>query len=377
VATGNSNISSGEFFIDVVGTNGLGTALSASPAAPTSTLSGSISTTTLNGLTAGNHTVYVHAKDVAGNWGATVSATFLIDRTAPALTSISLSPSSFIVGNASTVTMTTSGASDSGGSGLNGGEYWINPPTSTTPAPGSGTQFAGTSANIPVGAFAAGSYTVSARMKDGAGNWSPIRTATLTVVPDAIFSDGFESGNFSAWSSRSTTNTTRLNVTAGSALAGSFGLQAQGNNTNYVQYNFTPTTGTYDARFYFRPNGNTSTGKDIFSAATSSGFGTTLFRVRYRLNAGTPQVQVQVGSTANATWTNILGGTSNNYIEVTWTSGGTLQLYVNGTLSQTLTAGTGSVAAIRLGSITNTGNATAMYFDAFVSKRLVSPLVGP
>ena len=51
------------------------------------------------------------------------------------------------------------------------------------------------------------------------------------------------------------------------ALVGTRGLQAQGNNTNYVQYNFgtaaKPATATYDARFYFRPNGNTSTGKDI------------------------------------------------------------------------------------------------------------------
>ena len=58
-----------------------------------------------------------------------------------------------------------------------------------------------------------------------------------------------------------------------------------------------------------------------------------MFRVRYRLNGGTPQVQIQVGtSTANAAWTNILGGASNNVIEVVWQSGGTLTLYVNGTL---------------------------------------------
>ena len=52
-------------------------------------------------------------------------------------------------------------------------------------------------------------------------------------------------------------------------------------------------------------------------------------------------------------------------------------LYVNGTLSQTLAAGTGSVTAVRLGSVTTTGNNTLMYFDAFASKRTVSPLVGP
>ena len=62
-------------------------------------------------------------------------------------------------------------------------------------------------------------------------------------------------------------------MTAGAALVGTHGMQAQGNNTNYVQYNFgtaaKPATATYDARFYFRPNGNTSAGKDIFVAATT------------------------------------------------------------------------------------------------------------
>jgi hypothetical protein len=149
-----------------------------------------------------------------------------------------------------------------------------------------------------------------------------------------------------------------------------------------VQFNFgttaIPAAPTFDARFYFRPNANNSTGKDIFSAATSGSFGTVLFRVRYRLNGGTPQVQIQVGtSNTNATWTNILGGTSNNVFEVVWQSGVTLQLYVNGTLSQTLTAGAGSVAAIRLGSVTSTGASTLMHFDAFASKRQTSPLVGP
>ena len=69
-----------------------------------------------------------------------------------------------------------------------------------------------------------------------------------------------------------------------------------------------------------------------------------LFHVRYRRNGAQPQVQIQVGATANATWVNITNNASNR-IEVVWQSGTTLQLYVNGTLSQTLTAGAGSVAA--------------------------------
>jgi hypothetical protein len=165
-------------------------------------------------------------------------------------------------------------------------------------------------------------------------------------------------------------------------------MQAQGNNTNYVQYNFgttaNPATATYNARFYFRPNGNTSTGQDIFAAATSSGFNTTLFRVRYRLNAGQTQVQIQVGTnTTNTTWTNINSATNN--IEVVWQAAGstgpnpgTLVLYVDGVSAQSLpTVSPNAVGAVRLGSVTSGGSATLMFFDAFASKRSVSPLIGP
>ena len=79
-----------------------------------------------------------------------------------------------------------------------------------------------------------------------------VRTATLTVtgpVPDAIFADGFETGAAPwAWSSRITATTTRLNVTASAALVGSFGLQAQGNGANYVQYTWHPPAGDGDLR---------------------------------------------------------------------------------------------------------------------------------
>ncbi len=91
-------------------------------------------------------------------------------------------------------------------------------------------------------------------------------------------------------------------------------MQAQGNNTNYVQYIFgtaaNPATSTFDARFYFNPNGNASLlarislqpRQERSTATFASGL---LFHVRYRLNAGQPQVQIQVGSTANASWVNI------------------------------------------------------------------------
>ena len=101
------------------------------------------------------------------------------------------------------------------------------------------------------------------------------------------------------------------------------GLNWQGNNTNYVQYNFgtvaNPASGTFDARFYFNPHGNTGSNQTIFAASSTTSFSSNLFSLRYRWNGGSPQVQIQVGSTANAAWVNITN--ASHYVELVWQSG--------------------------------------------------------
>ncbi len=383
-ATGNSNIGGGEFFIDDnTGAAGTGTAMTPAAAAPATTINGTIPATTLATLTEGTHTVYVRAKDAASNWSSFLNATLRIDRTAPTTSAATVTPNPT---NGATTVSASVTASDNGGSGLNGGVYWIDGSATTTPVGAisfNGTTSPITISGINVSALTAGSHNLRIRVKDAAGNFSSVRSVSFTVSaapPDAIFSDGFESpttlpGN---WTSRSTTSSTRLNNTTTAALVGSRGLQAQGDNTNYVQYDFgttaNPATATFDARFYFHPNGNTGTNQDIFTARTTGG--NTVFRVRYRLNSGTRQVQIQVGTgTGNAAWATI--NNASNRIEVVWQSGTSLQLYVNGTLVQTLTANTNSVGGFRLGSVISGGNNTLEYFDAFSAKRSVSPLIGP
>lgn len=386
VASGGARITAGEGFIDgpVSVVNGTGFPFYAADgtfSSTSETLYADIPLTTINALTVGDHTIRVHGKDAGGNWGTAATLTYLIDRTAPTFTSISLSPSPTY--GAPTVTLTVNGASDplvSGlASGVAGGEYWIG---TTVPAAGSGTKFSGSTASIPVGSLATGTYTIGARVRDGAGNWSTItHTATVQVVPDLIFSNGFDTGGAPwGWSSRSTNSTTRLNVTTTAPIIGTRKLQAQGNQANYVQFNYgttgNPAWPTLDARFYFNPNGNASTGQDIFLAASSNAFTTQRFHVRYRMNAGQSQVQIQVGATLNGTWVNLTNAATNR-IEVVWQSGTTLELYVNGTTpSQTLTATSGSIGAVRLGSVTGGGSSILEYFDGFTAKRTVSPLIG-
>lgn len=186
-ATGNSNIAAGEFFIDTAGAAGTGTAMTAASASPATSITGSIPGSTIAALTAGNHTIYVRAKDVAGNWSTTTSAVLLIDRTAPTQTGISLVPNSIVTGTAS-ITLNVNGAVDPlvGGlaSGLNGGEYWFG---TTNPAPGGGTAFSGLSTSIPTGTLTPGTYTVRARLRDAAGNWGAFNSATLTVTPPPLY----------------------------------------------------------------------------------------------------------------------------------------------------------------------------------------------
>ena len=364
--SGGATAAAAEGFIDGAVVNGTGfpfLPVDGSFNSPTEAVYSDIPLPTINLLTSGNHTIRVHGKDAAGNWGTAATLTYLIDRTAPTFTGISLAPNP--TNGSATVTLTVNGATDplAGGlaSGVAGGEWWIG---ATVPAAGSGTTFTGSNATIPVTSLATGTYTVGARIRDAAGNWSTgTQTGSLLVVPDAIFSNGFETGGTNStwgWTSKSTNTPGRLTVTTTSPMVGTRMLQAQGNNTNYVQYNFgtaaQPATGTYDARFYFNPNNNASTGQDIVAAATNSGFGTQVFHVRYRRNVAQPQVQIQVGNTANATWTNVTNSAA-NFIEVTWQAGGSLQLRINGTLAQTLTATSSSIGAVRLGSVTSGGSA--------------------
>ena len=135
---------------------------------------------TINALAVGSHNIYVRGKDAAGNWGTVVMALvpLLIDKTAPTFTSVTLSTTTAIVGE--TVTLTATGAADAGGAGLAGGQYWID---GTATPPANPTAFAGTSTNfsVPTG----GVHTVYVRVVDAAGNWSVVKSATLTV-PSAV-----------------------------------------------------------------------------------------------------------------------------------------------------------------------------------------------
>ena len=90
-----STVVAAEGFIDTVGANGTGFPFIADGRElrrSTENVYADIPLTTVNALSSGNHTLYVHGKDAAGNWGATATTTLLVDRTAPLLHGIALTP---------------------------------------------------------------------------------------------------------------------------------------------------------------------------------------------------------------------------------------------------------------------------------------------
>lgn len=84
---------------------------------------------------------------------------------------------------------------------------------------------------------------------------SPSTTPTPTPVPGFIFGNGFENGNFSAWSS-SQTDSGDLLVSSQSAAVGNFGMEAFIDDTNDLEVDDnTPNNEShYSARFYLNPN---------------------------------------------------------------------------------------------------------------------------
>jgi len=88
---GGSTIAAGEGFIDSLGTNGTGFPFAASDGvfnAVAENGTADIPLTTINLLSVGNHTIYVHGRDAAGNWGAAATTTLVIEKTPPAISSI-------------------------------------------------------------------------------------------------------------------------------------------------------------------------------------------------------------------------------------------------------------------------------------------------
>jgi FtsP/CotA-like multicopper oxidase with cupredoxin domain len=398
-ASGGDNIAAAEFFIDTIGADGSGVIMNVNQAAPIASLTGTISAATMSGLAEGVHTVYVHSQDSSGNWGNPASAGLSVDKTGPEAQNVLVTPDLLYARAAVRVDAILTDTQSSGvNSSIKRAEGFIG----NVGADGTGfpltpidglfnSQSEAAYVNIPlatINSLPAGTNTIFVHGQDSSGNWGDANQAfaVLTIMPEDIFADGFESGNFAAWSGTGGTPS----VTGAAARTGSNGMEvllAGTSLTGYAIDNSPVAEPGYHARFYFDPN-STATGNnaqpDIFVGYDASS--TPLFRVQYQRTQGgnaTYRVRAIVtdaGGTTTSGWVNITDSWTS--VEVAWQSANpaTFRLYVNGILRQSITGLDTSafkLETVWLGPSGNLGNNVSgtMYFDDFVSKR--TQYIGP
>ncbi len=186
-STGGSNVAAAEYFVDVLGASGTGTAMAAVDSAFDSSAEEVAAALTLDG---DPHTIYVHAEDLPGNWGPLasleVNPAVPTDTAGPVTTGLVIMPG--YANGTNTVTIQATGNdTGSGGSDIMAAEYFIG----AVGAAGAGTALtvnvnapiASLDGTIPsaVGALADGIYVVAVHSQDSAGNWGGFTTVNLTV----------------------------------------------------------------------------------------------------------------------------------------------------------------------------------------------------
>jgi len=189
-ATVNSNIVSAEAFIDTVTANGTGIVVRATDGTYNSSTEAGyadIPLATIAQLGNGDHTIYVHAKDAAGNWGSTATTVLLIDKVKPMVSAVSATPNP--TQGARSVNLTVQ-ATD-GLTTVTRGEWF----TGTDPGVGKATPMTVTGTGpwtlvsaIDVGGWREGAYTLTVRSRDAAGNWSANASTALQVTAPLYFS---------------------------------------------------------------------------------------------------------------------------------------------------------------------------------------------
>jgi hypothetical protein len=187
-----SNVANAEGFIDTVGDPGTGFALY-----PTDGLFNSLSENVYYNipgahfatLSPGEHRVYVVGKDAAGNWGPAGFATITIvgqvaDTTGPTVSNVAVSPNPT---NGATSVILTATATDTQSNIA--AVIWFQgttPPKKLTYMTAVDGIFDELSEDVitPINIrnWRPGTYVISVRARDAAGNWGPIASTSLTVT---------------------------------------------------------------------------------------------------------------------------------------------------------------------------------------------------
>ena len=213
-------------------------------------------------------------------------------------------------------------------------------------------------------------------------------TPTPTNTPsasDVIFTDGFESGNLSAWTLNKT-DRDDLGVSATAALVGSGGMQAviDDNRTIFVTDDTPSAESRYRARFYFDPNSiPMADGNAHYIFNGFMGTSTAVFRVEFRRLSGNYQLRARLLNDGTS-WTStnwFVLSDATHFIELDWqaatavgANNGSLTLWIDGIQQANLTSvdnDTRRIDRVRLGAVAgiDTGTRGTYYFDEFESRR--------
>lgn len=198
-STAGGTIDRAEYFLDTIGANGSGTAITPNRTATVVSLDPTIAAATVLALGEGLHHVFVHSHDTLGLWGPPLDISLPVDLTGPGVSGADVAPNptngvltplahpGYLVVSA-TITDPTSGTLQNA---VTDAEGFLD----TIGAGGTGFQLAAVDGAmnsstesvmglIPISqikALANGTHFVSVRGQDAAGNWGPLYTMNLIV----------------------------------------------------------------------------------------------------------------------------------------------------------------------------------------------------
>ena len=185
-ATGGATVTAAEYFIDTVGADGSGAAMSGSFGTVTVlNVAATLSVGTVSGLSDGQHIVYVHGRDALGNWGSFNFVVLYVDKSGPVSTILSMTPNP-TNGSVAVILTATGDDRPTGNSDVVAAEYSIdgstavpmdiNIPSGIDPNP-----VVSLSKTFAVSGLLEGTHIVSVRSMDALGNWGDPATVDLVI----------------------------------------------------------------------------------------------------------------------------------------------------------------------------------------------------
>ena len=308
----------------------------------------------------GTHKIFAKARDPAGNWGTSKTLSFTVANTgAPDTTPPTVSISSPAAG--ATVTGTVSlAATASDNSGVNSVKWYVDNVEVASDSGGAPWTAPWDSSTV-----ADGSHNLIAKAFDAAGNVGTSSTITFSVVNQTpggdLFSDGFESGDFSAWTIVKTGADGAAIIQASTVKSGTYAAKlsetAATGSYSYARKSFAPaqTDLTVSGDFQVVQEGVSGGNVPLFRLLDSTGARIISLA---RQNLDSNKIRVTYGGTGYTTTGRLPLGTWANlelHIIVAGTGASTVEVRLNGALVyQTSSASLGAegVATLQIGNDT-------------------------